>query len=417
MLPISKDSKKEKVIFHMDGDAFFVGCEIAKNPNLKGLPVVTGEERGIVSALSYEAKALGVFRGMPIFTLRKKFPKVIVLPGDYATYVKFSKDMFDIVRKYADDVEEYSIDECFADLTGLDKPLYMSYREIAEKIKDEINKNIGFTVSIGLAPTKVLAKVASKWKKPDGLTVITKETAPEYLRATPIEKIWGIGRRTSGFLQSKGINTAFDFATKNINWIRENLSKPHETLWLELNSIFVMEINAEPKTEYSSIQKTRTFREKTNDKLFLFSQLSKHTEDACKKARYYDEVAKKVSFFLKTQDFRYHSFSFVLPTPTNSPETILSLVKKYWNKAWKPGILYRTAGIVLHELSSNRVIQNDLFGLTSTEDKLLAIHKNIDSLENKLEKRLVYLASTQDAIKNKSSGTDAEDLDRNLLFL
>mgnify|MGYP003394991946 FL=1 len=115
-------NKKQKVVFHMDGDAFFVACEVAKNPKLRGLPVVTGEERGIVSALSYEAKALGVVRGMPIFTLKKKFPKVLVLPGDYAFYAKLSQSMFDIVRRYADEVEEYSIDECFADLTGLDKP-------------------------------------------------------------------------------------------------------------------------------------------------------------------------------------------------------------------------------------------------------------------------------------------------------
>ncbi len=155
----------------MDGDAFFVACEVAKNPKLRGKAVVTGEERGIVSALSYEAKALGVIRGMPIFTLRKKFPSVLVLPGDYTCYARMSSEMFDIVRRYADDVEEYSIDECFADLTGLDKPLRMNYREIAERIKKEINEELGLSVSIGIAPTKVLAKVASKWQKPNGLTL------------------------------------------------------------------------------------------------------------------------------------------------------------------------------------------------------------------------------------------------------
>src|SRR5574343_301061 len=115
----------EKVILHIDGDAFFVGCEIAKNPKLRGLPVVTGEERGIVSALSYEATALGVIRGMPIFRIKKEFPQVIILPGDYRSYAIYSKKMFDIVRRYIDIVEEYSIDECFGDLTGLNRPLKM----------------------------------------------------------------------------------------------------------------------------------------------------------------------------------------------------------------------------------------------------------------------------------------------------
>ena len=96
--------KKDQAILHIDGDAFFVGVEVAKNSKLKGLSVVTGEERGIVSALSYEAKALGITRGMPIFKVNKKFPSVIVLPGDYKSYVKYSKMMFNIVRRYADDL-------------------------------------------------------------------------------------------------------------------------------------------------------------------------------------------------------------------------------------------------------------------------------------------------------------------------
>ena len=124
----------------MDGDAFFVGVEMAKNPKLKGKAVVTGEERGIVSALSYEAKALGVTRGMSIFMVKKKFPQVIILPGDYAAYAKYSSLMFDIVRRYADEVEEYSIDECFADLTLLQKTLKLTYQEMAERIKKEINQ-------------------------------------------------------------------------------------------------------------------------------------------------------------------------------------------------------------------------------------------------------------------------------------
>jgi len=413
----SNQSKKEKVIFHMDGDAFFVACEIAKNPKLTGLPVVTGEERGIVSALSYEAKALGIIRGMPIFKLRKQFPNVLVLPGDYASYATYSKAMFDVVREYADDVEEYSIDECFADLTGLDRPLRMEYREIAEKIKLQINQNLGLSVSIGLAPTKVLAKVASKWKKPNGFTIITKDTAAEYLKTTPIEKIWGIGRQTSGFLLSKGIVTALDFVSRDIGWVREHLSKPHETLWLEMNSIFVLSVDPHPKTVYSSVQKTRTFHPATNDKTFLFSQLSKHVEDACKKIRHYNLIAQKISFFLKTQDFRYFSFPFVLANPSNSPEKILPIVYAHLSKVWRVGTLYRTTGVALYELEAQANSQKDLFGFANEEDKLFSIHKHIDALETKFGKRMVYLASTHKALNRKTLGTDSDDLDRNLLFL
>lgn len=408
---------KQKVIFHVDGDAFFVGVEVAKNPKLKGKPVVTGEERGIVSALSYEAKALGITRGMPIFRVKKDYPSVLILPGDYSSYVRYSGMMFEIVRRYADEVEEYSIDECFADLTGLDRTLKMTYKQIAERIKNEINEELALSVSIGLAPTKVLAKVASKWVKPNGLTVIEPDKIKNFLEKTPIGKIWGIGPRTSEFLIKKGIKTAGDFVAKDISWINNNLSKPYEVLWQELNGNLVMEIDSKAKTKYSSIQKTRSFHPATNEKTFLLSQLSKHIEDACRKARYYKLVPKKISFFLKTKNFKFFTYTISLATPTNSPENLVTLIYENFSKVYSKGILYRTTGVILQDLTENYILQNDLFGGSIKSDKFDAIHKQIDSLENKFGKRMVYLASTQKALKREVKGTDSEDFEHDLLFL
>ncbi|TSC70331.1 MAG: DNA polymerase IV [Parcubacteria group bacterium Gr01-1014_46] len=401
----------------MDGDAFFVGCEVAKNPKLKGLPVVTGQERGIVSALSYEAKALGIIRGMPIYRVKKNFPQVLILPGDYASYVSYSEKMFDIVRRYADGVEEYSIDECFADLTGLHKPLYMSYKQIAERIKKEVVAELGLSVSVGLAPTKVLAKVASKWKKPDGLTVIEPENIMKFLSQTPIDKIWGIGPRTGEHLRQVGIKTAGDFAGKDMTWVRNNFSKPYIEIWLELNGVCVNQVDPKPKTTYSSVQKTRTFYPTTNDKVFLLSQISKHTEEACRKARYYSLVPKKFSFFLKSQDFKYFSHTVVLQAPTNAPETLVSLARFHLNKVWRAGVQFRTAGVTLSELEAEDVKQGDLFGSIERTSKFETIHKQIDSLEEKFGKGVVHLGSTHKALKNKKISTDSDDLSRDLLFL
>lgn len=406
-----------KTILHIDGDAFFVGVEMAKNPKLQGKAVVTGEERGIVSALSYEAKAIGITRGMPIFRVKKDFPNVIVLPGDYKAYVRYSGLMFDIVRRYADDVEEYSIDECFADLTGLDLPLKMTYREIAERIKREVNEELGLSVSIGLAPTKVLAKVASKWVKPNGLTVIEKETASDFLRKTSIEKIWGIGPKTSDFLKRLGVITAQDFVEKDVVWVRNNLSKPYEVLWAELRGVYLMQIDPVLKTVYSSIQKTRTFYPTTNDKVFLLSQLSKNIEEACMKARHYKLVPKKVSFFLKDRDFKYSNCSITLSSPTNAPEIIISLAEKKFEEMHTKGILYRTTGVTLECLVSASVSQGDLFGGGDKANKFEQVHKQIDFLEEKFGKRMVYLASTHQALKRKVKGTESDDLDRDLMFL
>ncbi len=407
----------KKIIFHIDGDAFFVGVEIAKDPTLKGLPVVTGEERGIVSALSYEAKALGVVRGMPIFKVKLEYPQVRILPGDYKSYVQYSGMMFDIVRRYAYGIEEYSIDECFADFTGLDRTLKKSYQEIAVEIKKAINNELGLSVSIGLAPSKVLAKVASNWVKPNGLTEITDGAILGFLAKTPIGKVWGIGPKTSEFLLSRGVQTAKDFSMKDHSWVVQNLSKSYEVIWRELNGESVLEVDTEAKTVYSSVQKTHTFHPPTNDKTFLWSQLSKHIEDACKKARHYELVPKKISIFLKMQNFQVVTRTAVLPVPSNSPEISLTLAHKLFDEMHTNGVMYRTTGVTLLDLAQNFVPQNDLFGATAKADRLDSIYKQIDSLEDKFGKRMIHLGSTQNALKHKKMGTESNDLDKDLLFL
>jgi DNA polymerase IV len=128
-----------RAILHIDGDAFFASCEQSRRPKLQGRPVVTGKERGIAASMSYEAKARGVTRGMRLAEIRKRCPEAVILPSDYETYSLLSKRFFAIVRRYTPEVEAYSIDECFCDLTGLRRPLRMSYLQIAERIKQDLD--------------------------------------------------------------------------------------------------------------------------------------------------------------------------------------------------------------------------------------------------------------------------------------
>src|SRR5215470_12386510 len=207
-----------RAIVHIDGDAFFASCEQSRRPKLQGRPVVTGKERGIVASMSYEAKARGVTRGMRISDIRKVCPDAVILPSDYETYSLLSKRFFAIVRRYTPDVEEYSIDECFADLTGLRRPLRMSYLKIAERMKKALDTELGFTFSVGLAPNKVVAKIGSKWEKPSGLTAIPVGELPRYLTTLPVEKVWGIGPNTTALLRQHGIQTAFEFAQRPEAW-------------------------------------------------------------------------------------------------------------------------------------------------------------------------------------------------------
>lgn len=401
----------------MDGDAFFVAVEVAKNPRLKGMPVVTGGERGIVSAFSYEAKALGVKRAMPIQRVRRDFPQVIVLKGDYVSYRNYSKRMFDIVRRYADEVEEYSIDECFADITGLNKPLKMTYLEIAECIKKEVNEELGLSVTLGLAPTKVLAKVASNWIKPNGLTVITPETIDDFLATFPVEKIWGIGPKTSENLKRKGVNTAMEFVNKDERWVYANFSANYINLWKELRGVSMLRVNQETKITYSSIQRMHTFNPATKDKVFLLTQLSKHVEDVCAQARKYALLSKKFTLTLRDQNLRYSSLSVALLEPSSAPEVILRLVYKNFGDLYQNNILYRATGITLQNLSSSVSHQATLFDIEDTRaDKFQALHEQIDILEKKFGKRMVHLASTQGALEHMIEDIDVGSENRNLLF-
>src|SRR3954470_12144212 len=146
------DTSMAKIILHLDGDGFFASCEVALNPKLKGLPVVTGQERGIATAMTPEAKALGIHRGMPVFQIRKLYPEAIVVQSNYHNYGIFAQRMYDIVRRFTDRVEEYSIDECFADITGLERHergQEVTYEQIARSIKDTLYRELGMTFSVG----------------------------------------------------------------------------------------------------------------------------------------------------------------------------------------------------------------------------------------------------------------------------
>ena len=293
-----------RAIVHIDGDAFFAACEQSRNPVLKGKPVVTGKERGIAASMSYEAKACGVTRGMRISEIKRHCPQVVLLPSDYETYSLLSKRMFAIVRRYTPDVEEYSIDECFADLTGLQRPLKGSYPQIAARIKHSLDVELGFTFSVGLAPTKVVAKIGSKWKKPSGLTCIPGWDIHRYLGRLPVEKVWGIGAKTTAYLAKHGIHTALAFARLPERWVLQHLPKPFYEIWQELRGTSVLALETQEKEDYQSVQKFKTFSPPSNDREFVFSQLAKNIENGCMKVRRYQLVAGSAMCFLRTQDFR-----------------------------------------------------------------------------------------------------------------
>ncbi len=391
----------KRAILHIDGDAFFASCEVAMNPALKGRPVVTGKERGIASSLSYEAKAKGVKRGMVISEIKRICPDVVILPSDYETYSIFSKRMYNIVRRYTSDVEEYSIDECFADLTGLRRALKMTYEDMATNIKKELDTELGMTFSVGLAPNKVLAKLASKWKKPSGLTIINSNEIDRFTKEVAVGKIWGIGPATSAYLGKHGIKTAFDFANKNPAWVEEHLSKPFIEIWHELRGDFIYDLNTEDKHDYQSISKTKTFTPPNSDRQFIYSQLSKNVENACIKARRHNISCKKFFFFLKSQDFHHYGLEVSMLRASSAPQDFLFEIKKNFDRVYKREVQYRATGIVLMELIDNSVVQPDLFQGMGQIEKWQKIYEGVDKIDEKFGKHSVFLGSSLQALSGR----------------
>lgn len=393
----SHHSYLSKAILHVDADAFFASCEQAVNPAYKGKPVITGKERGIVAAASYEAKALGIKRGVTLRDVKKICPDAIILPSNYETYSLFSKRMFEIIRRTTSMVEEYSIDEAFADITGLRRPLGMSYNQIAARVKNQIETELGISVSVGLASTKTLGKIAANWNKPSGLVTITQRDIDYYLEKTKVEDIWGIGQQTTQYLRKFNIRTGLDLAQRDFAWIERHFTKPHQALWREINGESVYSVENEIKDNYLSISKTRTFSPASRDRSFVFAQLSKNIENAFIKVRRHHLTTKRIVVYLKTQQFMSQGIDAKLNRATGFPNEVLPLVRKLFDQIFLTNTDYRASGVILSDLQTDNSIQMNLFEKPVQIDKLQHIYESIDQLSKKYGKHTVFLGSSMPA--------------------
>lgn len=383
-----------RAILHLDADAFFTSCEQAIHPELKGRPVVTGKERGIVAAASYEAKARGVERGIPIYQVKKVCPEAIILPSDYETYSFFSLRMFEILKRFSPDVEEYSIDEAFVDLTGLRRSYHGPYGMIARQMQETVERELGITVSVGVSLSKVLAKMASKHGKPHGFTLIPGREIHRYLEKLPLEKVWGIGPNTTAFLAKFGIKTALEFARRDESFVRKHLSKPYHEIWHELNGRSVYPVVTESKSSYQSIGKAKTFTPPSNDETFIFAQLSKNLENACIKARRHKLAATRIIVFLRTQDFRDVGMELKLNRPTSYPAELFSHLREGFRQLYRSRNSYRLTGVVLSGLVPEGRIQYSLFDDTTKIEKMTKIYNVVDILSERFGKHTLQHASS-----------------------
>lgn len=387
----------KRVIALVDCNNFFVACERLRKPELIDIPVcVLSNNDGCVVSRSNEAKRMGVEMGAPYFICKHQFKKVKFLSGDLTYYCEISKRVMDKLYDYTPDVEIYSIDEAFLDLTGLRKTFNCSYEEIAERIVKEIKNEIGIDVSVGLSYSKVLAKLANdKAKKLQKIKIDRKTYKIGYrdiqkeLKETLISDVWGVGKNTTALLKKYLIQTCADFISQDDIWIKKNLGKIGLELKQELlgNSIHKIEtIASAPK----SISRSESFKEFQKDKKYIINELTSHIHKVCKKLRSENLLTSCIGVMLRTKDFQVFDTKINLINSTNTEFELADKAKEILDKMFVDGVLYRSVGFFATKLTSQNSQQISLFDGEKINKKQ-ELSKSWDKLEEKFGKGIIKL--------------------------
>ena len=397
----------KRVIALVDCNNFFVSCERLLKPELIGKPVcVLSNNDGCVVSRSNEAKRMGVEMGAPYFIVKNQFKKVVFLSGNLPFYCEISKRVMDKLYDFTPDVEIYSIDEAFLDLTGLRKTFNCSYEEIVEKIVKDIKSEIGIDVSVGLSYSKVLAKLANDKAKALQKIKIDKKTykigyrqIQEELKSTLISEVWGVGKNTTALLKKHLIQSAWDFVSQEDIWIKKNLGKIGLDLKQELlgNVINpVQAVSSAPK----SVSRSESFKEFQTDKNYIQEQLNTHIHKVCKKLRNENLVANCISVMLRTKDFQVFDMKINLILPTNTEFELINHSKEILDKLYQKGIIYRSVGFCAMKLTSAKTQQISLFD-GGENLKKQELSKSWDKLEEKFGKGIVTLGAKKKEISKK----------------
>jgi len=299
----------DKIIIHVDMDAFFASVEEGDNLKLKGKPIIVGGagERGVVSTCSYEARKYGVHSAMPIFMARSICPMGVFLPVRYLRYKEISDRISEIFKEVTDSIEPLSIDEAFLDITD---SRFKSGEEAGLYIKDRVRKELGLTLSIGVSYNKFLAKLASDWNKPNGIMIITKAMIPDILLPLSISKIFGIGKKSVARLNNIGIFTVKDLYKLPKEFFLEFMGKLGLEVYDRIRGIDNREV--EIFRERKSVGKERTLMVDTLDKEELLEYIKLFSKEISDILKSKDILGKTVTLKYKTSSFESHTKSKTL---------------------------------------------------------------------------------------------------------
>ena len=395
----------------IDCDNCYVSCERVFRPDLKDKPVVVlSNNDGCVVARSNEAKKMGIKAGTPYFQLAEQFPnqKIVVFSSNYELYGELTSRVVSIIRKEAPAYFRYSIDECFVYLDGME---HLDLKVWGEDLHKKIKQSVGMPVSIGLAPNKTLAKMASHFaKKYQGYRhccmIDSDEKRIKALKLYPIDEVWGIGRRYAARLEALGVKTAYDFAEHNQSWVRTTFNNiVIERTWRELNGEDC--VPNEEMAKKKSICTSRSFNGMITDLDGLRTHVSNYAARCAEKLRQQGTVASIVGVFLNTNAFRedlpqYWNFQEMrLITPSSSTITIVKAANEVLQKLYRQGYHYKKAGVIVMGIGPNSPLQQDLFDTNAEQfEKMKRLDAVIDRINKVNGTETIVLGSQQYTQKN-----------------
>lgn len=336
-------------------DHFFTAVETREHPEYKEKPVVVGADpkegkgRGVVSTCNYEAREYGIRSGMPISRAWKRCPHAVYLPVNYKLYAEVSSKIMKILRKYADKFEQWGIDEAFLDVSTKVKD-YEGAKRLAQRIKQEVYRKEELTCSIGVGPNKLVAKIASDFKKPDGLTVVEEKDVEAFLVPLPVNKLLWVGKKTTQKLNELGIKTIGDLADYNSSLLAEKFGVWGTQIYLSAHGIDKSEV--QERWEVKSMSRDTTFEEDTSDVNHILETLDALAQDVHKQLVESNFTCKTITVKIRYENFETHTHGRTLPFLTDRLRDIQKTARELIREFLRHERKVRLVGVRLSGLVS-----------------------------------------------------------------
>jgi DNA polymerase IV (DinB-like DNA polymerase) len=356
---VAKTSKvgELRIIFHVDMDQFFAAVEEREHPEFRGKPVVVGADpkggkgRGVVSTCNYEARKFGIHSGMPISRAWHRCPEAIYVIPNFKLYVETSLRIMKTLRRHADKFEQWGLDEAFLDVT----PKVANFEEaikLAEKIKREIREREKLTCSIGIGPNKLVAKIASDFKKPDGLTVVRVNDVEEFLAPLPVRKLLWVGKKTEHKLNEMGIRTIGDLAAFDVSELVEKFGVMGKQYHLSAHGIDESEVSE--KGEIKSVGRETTFETNTDDYDLVLKTLEELSLKVHREVSEREMLFKTVTIKIRYGNFETHTHGKTLASFTNRLQDLQKAASELAQAYLRENRMIRLVGVRVSSLTSRK---------------------------------------------------------------